>query len=55
MPQPRPLTDEEKATYELQIWVDDHEMILFADGRAIVRGTTDPILAKKLYAQYVGS
>jgi molybdopterin/thiamine biosynthesis adenylyltransferase len=32
----------------------DYELAVFADGRAIVRGTTDPSAAKTLYARYVG-
>ena len=39
----------------LQIWVEDYEIVLFTDGRAIVRGTVDPIVAKRLYGQYIGS
>jgi molybdopterin/thiamine biosynthesis adenylyltransferase len=36
---------------------DDRAMrlTLFADGRLIVHGTTDPVRAKSLYARYVGS
>jgi hypothetical protein len=29
-------------------------MILFPDGRAIVKGTTDEATARSLYARYVG-
>lgn len=31
------------------------EIVLFADGRAIVQGTSDPAEAKSLYARYVGT
>ena len=31
------------------------EMTLFPDGRAIIKGTTDPAVARSLYARYVGS
>ncbi|MGH9555754.1 MAG: ThiF family adenylyltransferase [Terriglobales bacterium] len=31
------------------------EMTLFPDGRAIIKGTTDPAVAHSLYARYVGS
>ena len=31
------------------------EMTIFPDGRAIIKGTTDPGVARSLYAQYVGS
>ena len=32
-----------------------YEMTLFPDGRAIIKGTTDPSIARSLYARYVGS
>ena len=32
-----------------------HTITLFADGRAIVQGTTDVMLARSLYARFVGS
>jgi molybdopterin-synthase adenylyltransferase len=31
------------------------EMTIFRDGRAIIKGTTDPGVARSLYAQYVGN
>ena len=31
------------------------EMTVFADGRAIVKGTTDPAVARSFYARYVGN
>jgi hypothetical protein len=30
-------------------------MTVFADGRAIVKGTRDPAVARSLYARYIGS
>jgi adenylyltransferase/sulfurtransferase len=30
-------------------------MVVFPDGRALVRGTTDESLARTLYARYVGA
>lgn len=41
--------------YLLLLRVPPYELTLFADGRAIIRGTTDPGLARSLYARYVGS
>lgn len=41
--------------YLLRLRVPPHELTVFADGRAIIRGTTDPGLARSLYARYVGS
>ena len=31
------------------------EMTIFPDGRAIIKGTTDPGVARSLYARYVGN
>jgi hypothetical protein len=31
-----------------------HELTVFPDGRAIVKGTSDPVEARVLYARYVG-
>jgi len=41
--------------YLLRLRLPQYELTLFADGRAIIRGTTDPALARSLYARYVGS
>jgi adenylyltransferase/sulfurtransferase len=30
-------------------------MTIFPDGRAIIKGTADPAVARGLYARYVGS
>jgi adenylyltransferase/sulfurtransferase len=38
----------------LTLGVGDHELVVFPDGRAIVRGTSDLALARTLYARYVG-
>jgi adenylyltransferase/sulfurtransferase len=32
-----------------------HELTIFPDGRAIIKGTTDPIEARSLYARYIGN
>jgi adenylyltransferase/sulfurtransferase len=32
-----------------------YEMTVFADGRAIIKGTTDPGVARSFYARYVGN
>ncbi len=39
----------------LKFWRDPYELTLFPDGRAIIKGTTDPAIARSLYARYVGS
>jgi hypothetical protein len=32
-----------------------YTLTLFADGRAIIQGTTDPMIARSLYARFIGS
>jgi len=39
----------------LKFWREAYEMTLFRDGRAIIKGTTDPMVARSLYAKFVGS
>ena len=39
----------------LKFWRDSYEMTLFRDGRAIIKGTSDPAVARSLYARFVGS
>ncbi|MEM7455432.1 MAG: ThiF family adenylyltransferase [Planctomycetota bacterium] len=39
----------------LRFSVDDYTLTVFEDGRAIIGGTDDVAVAKKLYAQYIGS
>jgi molybdopterin/thiamine biosynthesis adenylyltransferase len=41
--------------FALRFFLDPFEMTVFPDGRAIIKGTTDPGIARSLYAQYVGS
>jgi adenylyltransferase/sulfurtransferase len=40
--------------YALRFVCPPHEMTVFADGRAIFKGTSDPGVARSLYARYVG-
>ncbi len=40
--------------FMLRFLVDNREMIIFPDGRAIVKDTNDEALAKGLYAKYIG-
>jgi adenylyltransferase/sulfurtransferase len=37
----------------LQFEVGDHELVVFPDGRALVKGTAEAALARSLYAKYV--
>jgi len=39
----------------LRFRVPPYEMTVFADGRAIVKGTTDPAVARSLYARFIGA
>jgi molybdopterin/thiamine biosynthesis adenylyltransferase len=39
----------------LRFRVPPYEMIVFADGRAILKGTKDPAVARSLYARYIGA
>jgi adenylyltransferase/sulfurtransferase len=32
-----------------------YEMTVFGDGRAILKGSTDPAVARSLYARYIGT
>jgi adenylyltransferase/sulfurtransferase len=41
--------------YLLRFNVDAYEITLFADGRAIIKGTEDESVARGLYAKYVGN
>lgn len=40
--------------FMLRLKVDGREMVVFPDGRAIVKNTSDESLAKGLYAKYIG-
>ena len=40
--------------FMLRLKVDNHEMVVFPDGRAIVKDTDDESMAKGLYAKYIG-
>ncbi len=40
--------------FALRFRITSYEMTVFADGRAIIKGTSDPSVARSLYARYVG-
>ena len=47
-----------KVTYNefmLHFEIDSQEMVIFPDGRAIIKNTTDESLARGLYAKYIGA
>lgn len=39
----------------LKFSVPPYEMTVFADGRAILKGSTDPAVARSMYARYIGA
>jgi adenylyltransferase/sulfurtransferase len=41
--------------FALRFVMAPFEMTIFPDGRAIIKGTTDPGVARSLYARYVGN
>jgi molybdopterin-synthase adenylyltransferase len=41
--------------YLVQCRLKEYEVTVFSDGRAIIKGTQDPALARSLYARYVGA
>ena len=41
--------------FMLKFQKDPFELTLFPDGRAIIKGTTDPAVARSLYARYIGN
>jgi len=41
--------------FVLKFWHEAFEMTVFPDGRAIIKGTTDPAAARSFYARYIGS
>ena len=41
--------------FMLRFTVNSHEMLIFPDGRAIIKNTTDESLARGLYAKYIGA
>ena len=50
-----PLGEVRANEFALRFFLPPHEMTIFPDGRAIIKGTQDTGLARSLYAKYVGS
>lgn len=38
----------------IKLFYEDYEITIFKDGRAIIKGTSDPSVAKSLYSKFVG-
>jgi len=41
-------------SYLVRLAVEGFELVIFADGRAIISGTSDPAVARAVYAKYAG-
>jgi len=41
--------------YLLQCRLEQYELTVFPDGRALIKGTQDPAVARSLYARYIGA
>jgi adenylyltransferase/sulfurtransferase len=48
------LGDVKQNEYLLRLNIDDYELTVFRDGRAIIRGTEDATIARSIYAKFVG-
>jgi len=44
-----------KNDFLLKFMAAPYEMTVFGDGRAILKGSTDPSVARSLYARYIGA
>jgi molybdopterin/thiamine biosynthesis adenylyltransferase len=50
-----PLGEVSYNEFMLRFLVDSREMVVFPDGRAIIKNTDDEALASRLYAKYIGA
>ncbi len=51
----QPLGKVEFNDFLLRFRVEDYDITVFRDARSIIRGTTDPAIARGLYARYIGA
>jgi adenylyltransferase/sulfurtransferase len=51
----RTVSDIRHNEFLLRFRVPPYEMTVFSDGRAILKGTKDPAVARSLYARYIGA
>jgi len=49
------VSDVRQNGFLLRFLIPPYEMTVFSDGRAILKGTTDPAVARSLYAKYIGT
>jgi len=50
-----PLGDVKFNSYMLRFSIGDKEIVLFPDGRAIIKGTAEEAVARALYSRYIGA
>ena len=50
-----PLATVRANDFAVRASIEPYELTVFPDGRAIIKGTTDPAVARSLYARYVGN
>jgi molybdopterin-synthase adenylyltransferase len=50
-----PLGSVERNRFLLRAVIDNYQLTIFSDGRAIINGTYDTAVAKSLYARYIGN
>ena len=50
-----PLATVRANDFAVRASIDPYELTVFPDGRAIIKGTTDPAVARSIYARYVGN
>jgi molybdopterin-synthase adenylyltransferase len=50
-----PLGEVRSNDFALRFCSRPYELTIFPDGRAIIKGTTDPAIARSLYSKYVGN
>lgn len=51
----KPLGEVRSNGFALRFFLPPHEMTVFPDGRAIIKGTQDPGVARSLYSRYIGN
>lgn len=51
----KPLGEVRSNGFALRFLLPPHEMTVFPDGRAIIKGTQDPGVARSLYSRYIGN
>jgi len=49
------VSDVRQNGFLLRFLIPPYEMTVFSDGRAILKGTKDPAVARSLYAKYIGA